>query len=100
MTKSELVKLLHNRQQHLLLKDINSIVDLVFEEITQGLVKGKRVEFRRFGAFLTRQHQPRIARNPSTGQTLHIGAKRVPGFRMGKNLKHNLNVKSNWKRRA
>ena len=78
---------------HLMQKDIERIIDTIFEEISNALSKGDRVELRGFGAFSVKERQPRIARNPRTGAPVKVGTKYVPFFKTGKDLRKRLNIK-------
>lgn len=91
MTKSELVQRLASRNPHLYLRDIEKIVDTIFDEITGALAKGDRVELRGFGAFSVKQREQRSGRNPRTGEKVHVDAKRLPFFKTGKGLRERLN---------
>ena len=91
MTKSELIQRLAERNPHLYLRDIEKIVETVFEEITTALVQGNRVELRGFGAFSVKHRDARTGRNPRTGETVQVEAKRLPFFKTGKALRERLN---------
>jgi integration host factor subunit beta len=91
MTKSELVKKLKDRYPKLQLKEIDSIVDIFFNEITKALAKKGRVEIRGFGSFTTRTRKARTARNPKTGEKVQVGDRNVTYFRAGKALKERVN---------
>lgn len=91
MTKSELIQKLAEKNPHLFLRDVEKIVDTIFNEITEALVKGDRVELRGFGAFSVKEREPRTGRNPRTGETVHVDAKRLPFFKTGKGLRERLN---------
>lgn len=91
MTKSELIQRLAERNPHLYLRDVEKIVDTIFEEITDALVEGNRVELRGFGAFSVKQRDARMGRNPRTGESVHVEAKRLPFFKTGKGLRERLN---------
>ena len=91
MTKSELIQKLADRNPHLLLRDLEKIVDTFFDEITDALVKGDRVELRGFGAFSVKHRDARVGRNPRTGETVQVAAKRLPFFKTGKALREKLN---------
>ena len=91
MTKSELIQRLADRNPHLFLRDIEKIVDTFFNEITQALAAGNRVELRGFGAFSVKHRDARTGRNPRTGETVHVEAKRLPFFKTGKALREKLN---------
>ncbi|NCC20943.1 MAG: integration host factor subunit beta [Alphaproteobacteria bacterium] len=91
MTKSELVQRLAERNPHLYMRDVEKIVDTVFEEITRALAEGNRVELRGFGAFSVKEREARTGRNPRTGDTVEVEAKRLPFFKTGKALRERLN---------
>ena len=87
MTKSELIEKIAAKNPHLMLKDVERIVAVVFDSIISALAKGERVEFRGFGAFSVRNRSSRIAKNPRTGEKIEIPAYRVPTFKAGAVLK-------------
>lgn len=91
MTKSELIQRLAERNPHLYLRDIEKIVETVFDEISAALAKGDRVELRGFGAFSIKHRESRTGRNPRTGESVHVEAKRLPFFKTGKGLRERLN---------
>lgn len=91
MTKSELIQHLAERNPHLYLRDVEKIVDTIFEEITKALVRGDRVELRGFGAFSVKHREARSGRNPRTGESVRVEAKRLPFFKTGKGLRERLN---------
>lgn len=91
MTKSELIQRLAERNPHLYLRDVEKIVETVFDEITKALAKGDRVELRGFGAFSVKSRESRTGRNPRTGETVYVAAKRLPFFKTGKALRERLN---------
>ena len=66
-------------------------VTAVFERITEALLKGELVELRGLGTFTVRQRPARAGRNPKTGALVEIPARKVPFFRMGKELRAILN---------
>ena len=93
MTKSELIEKIASKNPHLMLKDVERIVNVVFEKIISSLAAGDRVEFRGFGAFSVRKRDARKARNPKTGEVLMTEEKFVPFFKGGRILKDRLNKK-------
>ncbi len=93
MTKSELIQKLAERNPHLFLRDIEKIVETVFNEISDALANGDRVELRGFGAFSIKHRDARTGRNPRTGETVNVEAKRLPFFKTGKALREKLNEK-------
>ncbi len=91
MTRSELIEKIAERNPNLSLKDVEKIVATVFDEITDALASGDRVELRGFGAFSTKQRKPREGRNPRTGESVTVDSKVVPYFKTGKKLRDMLN---------
>jgi integration host factor subunit beta len=91
MTKSELIAELANANPHLRAADVEVIVATIFEEITQALTRGERVELRGFGAFTIKRRNARTGRNPRTGETVPVDEKAVPFFKAGKELRERVN---------
>lgn len=91
MIRSELIQRLAEENKDLTLMEVERIVELFFSEITEQLAKGGRVELRGFGAFTTRSRDARMGRNPRTGESVDIRAKKVPFFKPGKEIRERLN---------
>ena len=91
MIRSELVASIAEQNPHLTIRDVEKIVATVFDEISDALAEGRRVELRGFGAFSTRAREARTGRNPRTGTAVKVSAKRVPYFKPGKELREKLN---------
>lgn len=92
MIRSELVQKLADANPGLKLAEVEHIVDIFFEEMVEQLAAGGRVELRGFGAFSTRARGARVGRNPRTGESVKVAAKRVPYFKPGKEMRERLNV--------
>lgn len=75
-------------------KDVEKIVNIIFDEITEALARGERVELRGFGAFSVKHRPARTARNPKTGDQVLVEEKYVPYFKTGKELRERLNVEA------
>lgn len=95
MTRSELIERIANKNPHLMLKDVERIVAVVFDKIISSLAAGERVEFRGFGAFSIRKRTPRVAKNPRTGEQVQVEERNIPHFKTGKQLHELLNPKNN-----
>ena len=91
MTKSELITKLATANPHLYQRDIERIVTTIFDEITDALASGDRVELRGFGAFSVKQRGARVGRNPRTGAAVEVSEKFIPYFKTGKQLRDKLN---------
>ncbi|MBF0463430.1 MAG: integration host factor subunit beta [Magnetococcales bacterium] len=86
MTKSQLVTLIA-QQLKLTRKDADAAVDTIFDSIASSLEAGRRVELRGFGCFGLKERRERAGRNPKTGESVAVEAKRVMYFKTGKALK-------------
>jgi integration host factor subunit beta len=86
-----LIARLAEANPHLYQRDVERIVTAIFDEITDALEKGERVELRGFGAFSVKQRPSRMGRNPRTGEAVHVAEKHVPFFKTGKELRERLN---------
>ena len=92
MIRSELVQKLTDDNPELSAHDVERIVTVFFDEISARLAQNGRIELRGFGAFSTREREARTGRNPRTGETVDVDAKRVPYFKPGKEMRARLNV--------
>ena len=92
MIKSELVQQVSEQFPHLFQRDVENIVNAIFDEISNALARGDRVELRGFGAFSVRQRGARRGRNPRTGQQVDVKEKQVPFFKTGKEMRERLNA--------
>ena len=75
MIRSELIQKIADDNPHLYQRDVENIVNTIFEEIIGALAKGDRVELRGFGAFSVKKRDPRIGRNPRTGESVSVEEK-------------------------
>ena len=95
MLKSELIEKLEKENPHLSAAEVERVVAVFLETITQTLEKGARVELRGFGSFSPRRRKARPGRNPRTGKVVSIPEKFVPFFRAGKMISDKIdNAKS------
>ena len=92
MIRSELVQKLCEDHPDLSVKEIERVVSAFFDSIIEQLQNNGRVELRGFGAFSTREREARKGRNPRTGDTVDVAAKRVPYFKPGKEMRERLNI--------
>ncbi|WP_068109846.1 integration host factor subunit beta [Tropicimonas marinistellae] len=91
MIRSELIQILAEENPHLYQRDVEKIVNTVFEEIIDAMARGDRVELRGFGAFSVKKRDARTGRNPRTGDAVDVEEKHVPFFKTGKLLRDRLN---------
>jgi integration host factor subunit beta len=86
MNRSDLINAL-KEEANLSRKDSEKIVDTFFQTITDTLASGERVEIRGFGSFTVKKYKPYTGRNPKTGVQIRVPSKRLPFFKVGKELK-------------
>jgi len=91
MIRSELIQIIADENPHLYQRDVERIVNTIFEEITGAMSQGDRVELRGFGAFSVKKRDERTGRNPRTGEAVQVDEKHVPFFKTGKLLRDRLN---------
>ena len=87
MTRSDLVEELAARFPQLHHRDTEQAVKAILDAMSDALVRGNRIEIRGFGSFSVTERPPRIGRNPRSGASVAIPAKRVPHFKPGKALR-------------
>src|SRR5215469_7716227 len=90
MTKADLVEKV-TRLGDLTRRDGEIIVETIFDSVIRALQGGDKIEIRGFGSFRIRQRNPRIGRNPKTGERVEVPAKRVPYFKPSKELRDLVN---------
>ena len=93
MIRSELIQKIADDNPHLYQRDVERIVNTIFEEIIDAMARGDRVELRGFGAFSVKKRDARTGRNPGTGEAVDVEEKHVPFFKTGKLLRDRLNGK-------
>jgi integration host factor subunit beta len=93
MIRSELIQKIAEENPHLYQRDVERIVNTIFEEIIDAMARGDRVELRGFGAFSVKKRDARTGRNPRTGESVEVEQKYVPFFKTGKLLRDRLNGK-------
>ncbi|MBQ9235182.1 MAG: integration host factor subunit beta [Alphaproteobacteria bacterium] len=91
MTRSELIERITLKNPHLTAKDVERVVNVIFDAIITSLTKGDRVEFRGFGTFSVRTRSARKAKNPRTGEQVSVDERKIPHFKCGKHLFEMLN---------
>lgn len=91
MNKSDLILQLTDKLKTLSKKEVESIVETIFGQMTSALAKDNRIEIRGFGSFEVRVREPRQGRNPKTGSTVYVNTRKVPFFKVGKELRERVN---------
>jgi integration host factor subunit beta len=90
MNKADLIEALA-KKEGLKEKESYTIINMVFDDFTDALKKGGRIELRGFGSFTVREYGAYTGRNPKTGKKTEVGSKRLPYFKVGKELKERVN---------
>ena len=92
MIRSELIQKIAEENPQLTQRDVERLVNTVFEQIIGAMTKGDRVELRGFGAFSVKRRDARLGRNPRTGESVEVDEKHIPFFKTGKGLHERLNA--------
>jgi integration host factor subunit beta len=90
MNKADLIAALAAKER-LNGKEAYTIINMIFDGFTNTLKKAGRIEIRGFGSFSVRKYKSYTGRNPKTGKKIKVGAKRLPFFKVGKELKERVN---------
>lgn len=91
MTRSVLVDKVSEKVEGLTRKQTEIVMETVFDSIKEALQRGEKIEIRGFGNFRLKTRNPRKARNPKTGESVYVPAKKVLHFKVGKELRELLN---------
>jgi len=91
MTKSDLIEKISETVTNLNKKECEVVVDAVFDNMKDALRSGGKIEIRGFGSFTVRTRRAKEGRNPKTGEKVSIPEKKVPFFKVGKELKELVN---------
>ena len=86
MNKSELVETL-SIKNNLTYKKSEQIVNLIFDTMSQALIDSDRIEIRGFGSFMVKNYKAYMGRNPKTGEIIQVKEKKLPFFKVGKELR-------------
>ena len=93
MTKSELIDIVAS-QTNITKSRAELVVNCIFSTMTEAMKREEGIEIRGFGSFTVRQYKPYNGRNPRTGEPVHVASKRLPFFKVGKELKEMVNGNS------
>ena len=91
MNKSELIETL-SQEINIPIRDASSITNTILEQMAETLGAGDSIEIRGFGSFVVKKYQSYKGRNPKTGQKISVPPKRLPFFKVGKDLKEKVNL--------
>ena len=91
MNKSQLIEALA-KEESLPIKKAEEVVNTVFGDMEKALINGERVEIRGFGSFKVKQYEGYKGRNPKTGEMITVGRKKLPFFKVGRELKERVDI--------
>lgn len=94
MNKSELIEMVAQKSK-ITKKKAEDVVDLVFSSMIDAMTRGDRIEIRGLGSFVIRNYGAYTGRNPRTGESIQVKPKKLPFFKVGKELKERVDGK--WK---
>ncbi len=86
MNKSALV-IQVSEEVNLTKKKVGEVIDIIFETMSQALINGERIEIRGFGNFTVKTYGPYVGKNPKTGEKIRIDSRKLPFFKVGKDLR-------------
>ncbi len=91
MNKSELIDALAH-EMDMPIRQAGAILDTILETMMETLERGDSIEIRGFGSFVVKSYEPYIGRNPKTGQQIKVSPKKLPFFKVGKELKERVDT--------
>lgn len=94
MTKSQLIAMLA-KTEGIPVRMAEIVVNTTFDVLEEALIKGDRIEIRGFGSFKVKSYEGYKGRNPRTGALIEVEPKRLPFFKVGKDLQRLVNGGSN-----
>jgi integration host factor subunit beta len=92
MNKSELIEALADKMQ-LPVREAASITNTIIDTMSDALANGDSIEIRGFGSFVVKKYDSYTGRNPKTGQKIKVAPKKLPFFKVGKDLRERVNSK-------
>jgi integration host factor subunit beta len=90
LTKADLINIVADKAKITRVK-AETVVNTIFDSMVEALLKDDRIEIRGFGSFVNRQYGSYKGRNPRTGQVIDVEEKKLPFFKVGKELKEDIN---------
>jgi len=91
MTKANLIDILSEKSSITRVK-AEAVVNTIFDTMVEALMKDNRIEIRGFGSFVNRKYDSYKGRNPRTGEIIAVAEKKLPFFKVGKELKEEINM--------
>jgi integration host factor subunit beta len=97
MNKSELIEALAEKI-NMPIREAGSITNTLIETMSEALARGEAIEIRGFGSFVVKEYDSYTGRNPKTGEKIKVAPKKLPFFKVGKDLREQVNQKNNPKK--
>lgn len=94
MNKSELIEAVAH-EMSMTPREASDVVSTILDSMCETLVEGDTIEIRGFGSFVIKKYDSYLGRNPKTGEKIKVPPKRLPFFKVGKELRERVNAKSN-----
>jgi integration host factor subunit beta len=91
MNKSQLIERIA-KEEGITIKNAANVVNVVFDSMSDSLAKGDRVEIRGFGSFKVKSYNSYQGRNPKTGEIIQVREKKLPYFKVGKEMKERVDI--------
>lgn len=91
MTKAALIRRLTDKIPSLTKRQVEVVVNTIFDSMRNALTRGDKIEIRGFGSFKLRARRMKEGRNPKTGEAVLVPPKKIPFFKVGKELRHMVN---------
>jgi len=91
MNKSQLIEALA-QDANITLREASPITDTILETMVEALAAGDSIEIRGFGSFVIKEYDSYVGRNPKTGDSIKVPPKKLPFFKVGKDLKEKVNA--------
>ncbi len=92
MNKSELIEALAEKT-NMPIREAGSVTNTLIEAMTEALARGESIEIRGFGSFVVKQYDSYVGRNPKTGEKIQVAPKKLPFFKVGKDLREKVNAR-------
>ncbi len=92
MNKSQLIELIATKTE-MTKKKAEDVVNLIFDSMVEAMKRGERIEIRGLGSFVVKEYGAYIGRNPRTGESIQVKPKKLPFFKVGKELKEMVDSK-------
>ncbi len=99
MNKSELIEALAEKT-NMPIREAGSITNALIDTMSEALAKGESIEIRGFGSFVVKEYGSYTGRNPKTGEKIKVTPKKLPFFKVGKDLREQVNTPKRKKKKA